>query len=96
MIDESKNVQTTPTHTYCTSAGGPSPTVIQIVGRPGTGSFTQHHHTTQPPLFFLYVVAPHKNPLNGTVLMMGHRICFCGEIWLIVPKLSLLNKNNKL
>ena len=89
MIDESKNVQTT--HTYCTSAGGPSPTVIQIVGRPGTGSFTQHHRP-----YFLYVVAPHKNPLNGTVLMMGHRICFCGEIWLIVPKLSLLNKNNKL
>ena len=28
--------------------------------------------------------------------MMGHRICFCGEIWLIVAKLSLLNKSNKL
>ena len=47
---------------------------------------------------FSYVVAPHKNRLNETVLMLGHRICFCGEIWLIIPKfkLSLLNKNNKL
>ena len=77
------------------SVGGPCPTIIQIVGRPGTGSFTQHHRTTRPPLFS-YVVAPQKNPLNGMVLMMGHRICFCGEIWLIIPKLSLLNKNNKL
>ena len=95
MIDESKNVQTTPIHTYCTSAGGPSPTVIQIVGRPTLEVLPS---TIAPPNHpcFLYVVAPHKNPLNGTVLMMGHRICFCGEIWLIVPKLSLLNKNNKL
>ena len=31
------------------SAEGPCPTVIQIVGRPGTGSFTQHHRTT--PIF---------------------------------------------
>ena len=47
---------------------------------------------------FLYVMARHKNRLNGTVLMIGHRICFCGEIWLIIPKLklSLLNENNKL
>ena len=47
--------------------------------------------------YFSYALAPHKNPFNGTVLMMGHRICFfCGEIWLIIPKLSLLKKNNKL
>ena len=32
------------------SAVGPCPTVIQIVGRPGAGSFTQHHRTTRPPL----------------------------------------------
>ena len=31
------------------SAVGPCPTVIQIVGRPGTGSYTQHHRTTRPP-----------------------------------------------
>ena len=30
-------------------AVGPCPTVIQIVGRPGTESFTQHHRTTRPP-----------------------------------------------
>ena len=23
--------------------------------------------------------------------MMGHKICFSGEIWLIIPKLSLLS-----
>ena len=31
------------------SAIGPCPTIIQIVGRPGTGSFTQDHRTTRPP-----------------------------------------------
>ena len=31
------------------SAVNPCPTVIQIVGRPGTGSFTQHQRTTRPP-----------------------------------------------
>ena len=36
-IDESKNVQTTPTAPTA-SAVGPCPTVTQIVGRPGTGS----------------------------------------------------------
>ena len=28
-------------------------------------------------------------PLFKTVLMVDHRICFYGEIWLIIPKLSL-------
>ena len=44
-IDESKNVQTTPT-TPTTSAVGPCPTVIQIVGRPGTESLPS---TIAPP-----------------------------------------------
>ena len=43
--DESKNVQTTLTHTYC-KCRGPCPTVIQIVGRPDTGSFPS---TIAPP-----------------------------------------------
>ena len=30
------------------SVVGPCPTVIQTVGRPGTGSFTQHQRTTRP------------------------------------------------
>ena len=34
--DETKNVQTTPTRTYC-KHHCPCPTIIQIVGRPGTG-----------------------------------------------------------
>ena len=37
-----------------------------------------------------YVVTPHKNCLNETVLMMGHNIHFNGEIWIIIPKLSRL------
>ena len=37
-----------------------------------------------------YVVTPHYNRLDETVLMMAHKICFNGEIGLIIPKLSLL------
>ena len=43
--DESKNVQTTPTRTYC-KRNRPLPTVIKIVGRPGTGSWLS---TIAPP-----------------------------------------------
>ena len=45
MIDESKNVQTTPTRTYC-ERSRPLPYCIQIVGRPGTGSLPS---TIAPP-----------------------------------------------
>ena len=31
-----------------------------------------------------------RGPAVETVLMMGHKICFYGEMWLIIPKLSLL------
>ena len=44
-IDESKNVQTTPTRTYC-ERSRPLPYCIQIVGRPGTGSLPS---TIAPP-----------------------------------------------
>ena len=44
-IDESKNVQTTPPAPTA-SAVGPCPTVIRIVGRPGTGSLPT---TIAPP-----------------------------------------------
>ena len=37
-----------------------------------------------------YVVTPYYNRIDETVLMMGRKICFYGEIWLIIPKLSLL------
>ena len=37
-----------------------------------------------------YVVTPHSNRLDETVLIMGHKICFHEEIWLIISKLSLL------
>ena len=50
-IDESKNVQTTPP-APTTSAVGPCPTVIQIVGRPGTGSLPS---TIAPPDHPLYM-----------------------------------------
>ena len=95
MIDESKNVQTTPTCTYCKCRRPLSYCnyklwdALALEVLPSTIPRPDHPYIS-------YVVAPHKNPLNGMVLMMGHRICFCGEIWLIIPKLSLLNKNNKL
>ena len=38
-----------------------------------------------------YVVTPHLNCHGKTVLMMGYKICFYGEIWLIIHKLSLLS-----
>ena len=38
----------------------------------------------------IYVVTPHLNRLVETVLMRGHNICFHEEIWIIIPKLSLL------
>ena len=44
-IDESKNVQTTPPAPI-TSTVGPCPSVIQTVGRPGTGRFAS---TIAPP-----------------------------------------------
>ena len=31
-----------------------------------------------------------QNRLDETVLKMGHKKCLLGEIWLIIPKLSLL------
>ena len=36
------------------------------------------------------VVTPHLNSLGETVLMMGQKICFYGDIWIVIPKLSLL------
>ena len=69
------------------SAIGPCPTIIQIVGRPGTGSFTQHHRTTRPTLLSLslrnrYViystVFQYKNPhacrLGGILVVRPHTI----------------------
>ena len=45
---ESKNVQTTPTRTYC-KAIGPCPTIIQTVGRPALEVYPgQSHHLTLP------------------------------------------------
>ena len=35
-------------------------------------------------------MTPHLNRLNETVLMMGHKICFYGEICIIIFKSSLL------
>ena len=38
----------------------------------------------------MYVVTPHQNSLDETVLMMGHYIHFKGVPWKIIPELSLL------
>ena len=48
MIDERKNVQTTPTRTYC-KRNRPLPYFIQISRTPRHWKVTQHLCTTQPP-----------------------------------------------
>ena len=47
-IDESKNVQTTPTRTYC-KRNRPLPYCYQNCTTPRHWKFTQHHRTTRPP-----------------------------------------------
>ena len=47
-IDESKNVQTTPTRTYC-KRNRPLPYCNQSCRTPRHWKFTQHHRTTRPP-----------------------------------------------
>ena len=47
-IDESKNVQTTPTRTYC-KCSRPLPYCNPICRTPRHWKFTQHHRTTRPP-----------------------------------------------
>ena len=49
-IDESKNVQTTPTRTYC-KRNRPLPYCSQICRTPRHWKFTQHHRTTRSPPF---------------------------------------------
>ena len=47
-IDESKNVQTTPTRTYC-KRNRPLPYCYQNCRTPRHLKLTQHHRTTRPP-----------------------------------------------
>ena len=47
-IDESKNVQTTPTRTYC-KRNRPLPYCYQNCRTPRHWKFTKHHRTTRPP-----------------------------------------------
>ena len=47
-IDESKNVQTTPTRTYC-KCSRPLPYCNPNCRTPRHWKFTQHHRTTRPP-----------------------------------------------
>ena len=47
-IDESKNVQTTPTRTYC-KRNRPLPYCNQNCRTPRHWKITQHHRTTRPP-----------------------------------------------
>ena len=49
IIDESKNVQPTPTRIHC-KCSRPLPTLIQTNRTPRYWKFTQHHCTTRPPL----------------------------------------------
>ena len=69
-IDESKNVQTTPPAPTA-SAVGPCPPVIQIVGRPGTGSLPSTiappDHPPPPP--------PPPPPANTLGVKDVHGLC---------------------
>ena len=47
-MDESKNVQTTPTRTYC-KCSRPLPYCNPNCRTPRNWKFTQHHRTTRPP-----------------------------------------------
>ena len=51
-IDESKNVQTTPTRTYY-KRSRPLPYCNPNCRTPRHWKFTQHHRTTRPPLWYL-------------------------------------------
>ena len=64
MIEENKNVQTAPTRTYC-KRSRPCPTVIKIVGRPGTGSLSR---TIAPPDH------PRQMSCNAAILNKLHSI----------------------
>ena len=55
MIDERKNVQTTPPAPTA-GAVGPCPTLIQISRTPRQWKFTQHHRTTRRPLLHLFLL----------------------------------------
>ena len=54
-IVESKNVQTTPTRTYC-KCSRPLPYFNPSCRTPRHWKFTQHHRTTQPPPLFLEII----------------------------------------
>ena len=64
MIDESKNVQTIPT----ASAVGACPTIIQIVGRPGTGSLPSTITLTDHPAGGLKLISRNINSTMGKKL----------------------------
>ena len=64
-IDESKNVQTTPTRTYC-KRNRPLSYCNQNCRTPRHWKFTQHHRTTRPP------PAKYEHPsLNGIFRTLG-------------------------
>ena len=73
-VDESINVQTTPTRAPNASAVGTCPTVIQIVGRPGTGSLPS---TIAPPdhphrkTGSLYLTMPEAGATKSRILILG-------------------------
>ena len=65
MIVERKNVQTTPTCSYC-KCRSPFPTLIHISRRPRPGKFTQHHRATRPSSGALRVKCLHEPTMDGS------------------------------
>ena len=71
-IDESKNVQTTPTRTYCKRIR-PLPYCYQTVGRPGTGSLPSTIAPSDHPLIYVRTgligrTFSHVNSVNSVIL----------------------------
>ena len=74
-IDESKNVQTTPTRTYC-KCNRPLPYYNPNCRTPRHWKFTQHHRTTQPP-------HPGTGSLPSTIATPNHPsapLSFIGDL----------------
>ena len=78
MLDERKNIQTTPTR----STVGPCPTHIKISKTPRHWKFTQHHRITRPPPTRIYYPCSRLEPVHRQdIEMVG---------WLVVLGLTAL------
>ena len=83
-IDENKNVQTIPSAPTA-SAVGPCPTVIQIVGRPGTGSLPS---TIAPPDYPHFIYSKVSKIYLEYYTYCVHEICYSNTVYLMMVRKS--------